>query len=212
MKRTFIIFGVILVIGLPIVLLTLRNPMISTYLRRTFGKGEQAVTSAQFTTTSTDTKTKITLVDTKYLDYVTAKLGIFDKEAIVDREWYMGNTAAIKKHTVTRVEFVLVDDLDSYVYGATGGKLFAAKGDYAVVGDVLKVSIALFPENVENAVLGSTYPLEQAFLKTAFVTLLYAHGISDPRSTAVELGKLRSDMKEYLESGLFPWPIRIDTQ
>ncbi len=212
MKRTVIIVGLILLISLPIALLILRRPMVSTYLRRTLGIGGRAVTSPQFAADSRTPEVKLAIVDTRYLEYVSAKLKIFEADAIVDRELYRGNQSAAKKHTVSRVEFVLVDDLESYVYGATGGKLFAAKGDYTVEGDMLRVSIALFPENVDDNFLGSTYPIEQTFLKTAFVTLLYAHGLSSPREVAKELGTLRSDMKEYLEKGLFPWSIRIEMQ
>lgn len=212
MKRVAIFAGLILLVLLPIILLVLRNPLVSMYLRRTFGIPGGGVTAPQYTAESKATGKKLTLEDTRYLEYVAANLGIFEIEGVYDRDVYRGNRTAPKKHTVTRVKFELMDDLNSYVYGLTGGKLFAAKGDYRVEGETLLVSVAIFPDSIENNPLGSTYALEQAYLKTAFVTLLYAHGISDPRSTATQLEKLKRDMKEYLESGMFAWPIRIDTQ
>lgn len=87
MKRTVVIIGLLLLIVLPIALLVLRRPMVSTYLRRTFGIGGNAVTSPQFATDSRTPEIKLSIVDMKYLNYVSAKLGIFDADAIVDREF-----------------------------------------------------------------------------------------------------------------------------
>lgn len=193
MKRAFIFILLGTLVLLPLALLAIRHPIVSTYLERALGIRKAGVSTTQYVAESKTPDKTLTLVDTGYLNYVAAKLGIFEKDAIVDRNVYRGNKTATKKYTVTQVKFVLIGDLDSYVYGLTGGKLFAAKGDYAVEGDTLRVSIALFPENVEDAKISESYALEQAFLKTAFVTLLYAHGISDPRTTATQLEKLRSD-------------------
>lgn len=209
MQRALIIIGIVVLMLAPIALLVFRHPVVSTYLRTTLRLPSKGQVSEQYTAASEVPETTVKIIDTSYLDYVAVNLGIFKDQAIVDPQIYRGNQTATQRYTVSRVQFTLVDDLDSFVYGASGKNGFAAKGDYRVVDDALEVFISLDVDQVQTNAINRHYAAEEVFLKTVFTTLLYAHGLTSPQETAKFLSELRSDMEQYLETGIFPWPIQI---
>lgn len=212
MQRTLVIIGIVVLLVLPIVLLAFRHPAISTQVQKILRVTTNNQVSDQYVAASEAPGRTLKIVDTAYLEFVAANLGIFKDKAIVDPQLYRGKTDATQKYTVSHVRFVLVPDVEAFVYGSSGKEAFASKGGYRIDGDTLEVLISLNADEIRRGAFNTQFPFEEAFLKTAGVTLLYAHGVSDPMETAKMLEKLKNDMKEYLYTGIFAWPIRIDEQ
>ncbi len=212
MQRALVIFGIVVMLFAPIAMLVFRHPVANRYIRSVLRIPTKVQVSDQYIVVNEARTSTLKLVDTAYLDYVAANLGIFKDQAIVDPRAYRGFPDIQNKYTVSRVQFILVDDMDAFVYASSGKKAFASKGDYRIVNDTLEVSISLNNDEFTQGPLNKQFVLEETFLKTAFVTLLYAHGMSTPLETARVLEKIKTDMKEYLQTGIFAWPIRIEEE
>ena len=82
--RGLIIFALIFFIVLPLELLAINYFATPVCLSTIFRKPIAPVVSARYTVKSDVPGSTIQLADTKYLDYLTANIGISDNQAIVD--------------------------------------------------------------------------------------------------------------------------------
>lgn len=214
-RKAFIVGIVIFILFLPFFLVILRNPQVQEMFP-SFLRGEQrTVTSTHFDTSSSVSGYTVRLVDTKYLDYAATKLGIFSQNGIVDPRIYRGFPDIKNRYTVSKIQYSLVPMVDPAVVMISGPKSFVGRGNFRVQGDTLIVEVSLDLENLINSLVPTQYPLEEAFVRTAMETLYYAHGLvsmSDTRTLVIGLDKIKEDIKNYLYSGIFPWPIRIEKQ
>ncbi len=83
--------GIIVVLILPILVLVIRNPKITTQLPNFQRKSGNTGSIHQYSAKSDVPEYKITLTDSQFLDFVASDIHIFDKNAIIDPQFYAGN-------------------------------------------------------------------------------------------------------------------------
>jgi hypothetical protein len=137
-------------------------------------------------------------------------MGIFDKQAIVDPRVYLGFKDIKTRYTVSRIRFVLVPKVDSLMVALSGKKTFLGIGEYRVEGNVLVLPVSLDFAQLTTGPLAAKLALEDTYLRAVGMVLYYAHGITDNKTNAKAFSKMESDIQEYLYSGIFPWPIKIE--
>ncbi|MBI5839589.1 MAG: hypothetical protein HZB19_05750 [Chloroflexi bacterium] len=203
----FVIIGAV-VLFLPIVLVLFRQPLASFYVNVLRQQSNKAVSSSTYTAQSNVPGYKLTLADTRYLDYMSGKFEIFKEKGVIASQAYMDSENKALRHTVSRIKFLLVPIVDTPLISFSGEKTFVAMGDYTVDGDTLVVRVYL--DTTELSKGPSKYNLETYYMKTALIMLAHAQGLpgrSLKSSATHDIGK---DIKDNLISGLFIWPIRIE--
>lgn len=212
MKRVVII-GVLMLL-IPLVFVTYKN----------WGAIQEAVYKTKFLTRrsstpsqkySAETRTpeaSIALVDTAFLDYITETLHMYDVDAIADPERYMDKRTSVVRHTVSRLTFELVPTLERYIVALGGSADFAGRGMYAVEGDILVVRVSLNEAELVKSHGPVKYNLEDMYLDTALETLLYATAKPGTSIRPTELAKVQKAIKDNVISGIFPRPVKIETQ
>ena len=209
MRRALIVIGVIILLVLPLALWIFKNPALYTLLPSILQPHSQSV-SARFSVANRMPGYSLKLVDTAYLEYVAAYMGIFSDKAIVDPQSYRKPAGTLKRYTVSRVQFVLMPTIDQFLLALSGKKEFAGRGDYVVEGDTLVIKVSVSYDE-QQGFFTKKFSTEDAFLRTAFQTLYYAHGLSDDGVVnAQAFAKIKTDMTDNLYGGVFPWPVRID--
>lgn len=148
------------------------------------------------------------MLDTAYLDYIAGKLTIFAPNGVIDVAANSGDRKVTTRYTVTTMRIELVPKLDRYIVGTSGNEFFAAYGIYSVEGDTLVVKIAL---NFEDSKLSaSTHAEEEVFLDVLYQVLYFAHGVTYGVDFTEGFDKNQKDMKEFLRTNIFAWPIVIE--
>ena len=79
-------------------------------------------------------------------------------------------------------------------------------------GDTLVIRVSLNEEEVTKSNVPARFALEDMFLDTALQTLIYAMGKPGEPISPAELSKVQKAIKDNIPSGIFPRPIRIETQ
>ena len=210
--RGLIIFGIILIIVLPLGLFAFNYFAIPIRLSTILRKPITPVVSARYSVKSDVPGYTIQLADTKYLDYLTANIGIFDNQAIVDPRVYRGFANMKLRYTVTHIQLDLVPSVDWPFVNLSGTDSFVSKGDYLVDHDTLVVRIYLDISALTKG-LTKQFSLEDTYLRTLGETLSFSHGISpDPQTNGEAWTKIADDIQNYLYTGIFAWPIRIEAK
>jgi hypothetical protein len=210
MRKTLIVIAIIIIFLLPLVLLFISNPKVSLFLAPLRQSGSnKAITVQKYSAVSEVTGYTIKLVDTKYLDYLTESMGIFDKQAIVDPRIYLGFKDIKTRYTVSRIRFVLAPKVDSLMVALSGKKTFLGIGEYRIEGDTLVLPVSLDFVQLTTGPLAAKLALEDTYLRAVGMVLYYAHGITDNETNVKAFTKLKSDIQEYLYAGIFPWSIQI---
>lgn len=211
--RLIFIIGIFLLLFFPLAMLALRQPAISTQVSTMLHISPKPITTKRYRVVSNVSGYTIDLIDSAYLDYMTAKMDLFGMQKIVDPTVYYGSSVSQKRSTVTSVRFALVPSVLQPIAIITSPLYptdFLGKGEYDVENDVLVVRVWLnFPELNKN-ILTKEFSLQDTYVRTALWTLQYATGFPLLGSApAASLFNLQQDMKDNLYSGIFPWPIRI---
>lgn len=201
----------LILIALPFILYMLSRSTFPIQLATLFRKPQKSIESNRYSVRSDIPGYRIKLVDNAYLDYVTQSLGIFGAHAVTDPRTYRGFPDLTLRHTVSKVQLVLAPKIDPFIVAISGKNDFLGRGDYRVENDTLIISISLNMDELGSGAKGGQFAIEDAYVQTLGSIWYYAHGISDNMEVNGEaLGKITSDIKEYLHSGVLPWPIRIE--
>jgi hypothetical protein len=194
---------------LPIILLLVKHVALPARLSSALQPIEK-IESDRYSVTSETPGYNLTFADPAYFDYLTAKMEIFANQAVVDPRVYHGFPDLKLQYTVSRIEFVLVPTLDQFVIEIGGKNDFAGRGDYEIKNGVLVIRVLLNPDEAKDGLLPGQFGLEDTFLRTAAQSMYYTHGLSDRSTNMTAFAKIRDDIQQYLYSGVFPWPIRIE--
>lgn len=208
MRRIVIIVGVIILVVLPLVFFVIQQrKKIGTYFTP-WKMTEQPAVPDRYSVASEVPDYSITLIDTKYLDYVAENVGIFEPNAVVDPAVYQGGSEY--RHTVTHVRLVIVHSVPKLLMGVPGQKEIAAMGDYRVSGDTLELLVSINSNETASLAAGS-HSFEDVFLRAALQTMYYAHGLSDdPKDVGAVFRNVQQGIKEYLYNNVVPWPVEIE--
>ena len=199
-----------IVILLPLVLLTYKNldtikrNFLMVKFSTTRSTGEQYAVSSKVPVYTPK------IVNPSYLEYVTARLKIFDSQAIVDPAIYRGSRDSKIRYTVSRVQIELVPRIDNFLLAIGGENDFAGRGTYLVENDTLIVQVSIDPNEIPQGGIKGQYALEDVYLQTALQVLVYAVGSPEKRMDTKELAKIDKDLQEYLYTGIFKRPIVIE--
>ena len=213
--RILVIAGFVMAILLPLVVFVISNPMISTQLPVALRLRGQNVVSPRYSVQSEVPSYTINLENTQYLDYMTTKLKVFDDHAIIDPRYYQGYRDISVHYTISHIRFVLVPTIENPISMVTQQDVTGAhisvvgKGDYSVENGTLVVRVMLNTGVLTYNTLIPKFSLEDKFIHTVLDTLYYAHGLSDPLTNAHSLYDIYQNMKDYLYSGIFIWPVQI---
>jgi hypothetical protein len=210
MRRIVLVIGVIFVLTLPIALLIYQNSDAIKEAARVFYWSNDRSTSPQYTAEVKTEQYSIAIVDTAFLEYLAATMGIYGEQAIVDPAVYFGDPDNLQRYTVSRLKFELVPLLDRYMVGLGGEDDFAGRGVYAVEGDTLVVRVSLNEGAISGSDVQGQFALEDVFLSTALQTLSYVRGTAGPYMDPASLSKIEKDIQEYVHTGIFTRPIRIE--
>lgn len=210
MRRLQWVLFISIVIGLvvlPIALVALRNPQVSTLL-----PVKPSVISNRYSVENIVKGYTLTLVDTSYLDYMTAKFNMFAPDAVVGMGFYTGKLVNTKRQQIDHITFALVDHVDApiSIVGNTPG--LDCRGEYVLDGSTLVDRVAVGFQTIGKQPLTDKYSWENSFLRCALNTLYYAKGVSDPTTSYQALVGIKDDIDKNVYSGLFVWPFRITKQ
>ncbi len=211
--KVLLIASLIVAVLLPLAMSALSNPMIATFLPLPSGLKPATKISSRYSVQNDLSGYTLTLSDTQFLDYLTAKYKIFGQKAIADRRIYKGFNDIKLRYTVSKVQFVLTGDLENPIYAVMVPNVkplsFLAKSEYDVTGDTLIVRVSLNMDKITGGVLVPKFALENQFLQMVSFALYYAEGNSYLDVNAQTMGNITMDIQSYLYSGIFPWPFRI---
>lgn len=212
-RNVLIIITLCVVIVLPLSLYVIRMPQVATFLPPIIRSRQ---TGPRYSVQSDMVGYKLSLADTRYLDYVAAHLNIFVPDAIADPRIYAGQPDIKDRKQISSVRFVLVDHVDHTVDIISEGNgqgapvRIVAMGEYTVQNDVLEVRVAVQFAAIGNPLLVKKFAWEDAFLQCAVTTLYYALGDRDPAANQRELVRIKQDIEhDVYTGGIFPWPFRI---
>lgn len=213
--KTIVVIGVVLILALPLLLIFIRQPVIFIQLHSLLGGTAKPITLTRYIVSSDVPGYTAVLVDSQYLDYMTAKLDVFGNQRIVDPHMYQSSPWQTAHATVSSIHFVLVPDVANPITVITPPSqsgVFVGKGDYEVNGATLVVHVWLNWTELQKNILTKGFTPEDTFLRTALWTLQYAVGFEDlgdgnPKS----FYGIDQDIKNNLYTGIFPWPIGIKT-
>lgn len=203
--------GVLCIIVLPLVLLVFLNADRIKEAVQVFYWSHTRSTSPQYTAETKTPGYSVAVVNTAFLEYLASTMNIYGDEAIVDPRVYFGEPDNPERYTVSHLKFELVPMLDRYMVGIGGKNDFAGRGVYAVEGDTLIVRVSLNEEEVAKTDVEGQFALEDIFLDTALQTLSYVRGSTGSFMDIATVAKIQKDIKEYVRTGIFERPIRIDT-
>lgn len=203
--------GVLCILALPLVLLVLLNADRIKEAAQVFYWSNTRSTSPQYTAETKTPGYSVAVVNTAFLEYLAATMNIYGDEAIVDPRVYFGEPDNTNRYTVSHLKFELVPTLERYMVGLGGKDDFAGRGVYAVEGDTLVVRVSLNEAQIANTNVQGQFALEDIFLDTALQTLSYVRGSTGPFVDIATLAKIQKDIQEYVRTGIFERPIRIDT-
>jgi hypothetical protein len=213
-KRVFLGFGIIAVFVFPVLIFIVRSPKITTLFpvipRLSGNKGS----SHNYSAKSEVPTHSLTLVDSQYMEYMTSNLHAFEPQAIIDPRVYHGFSDIKTRYTVKSIQFILVNSVEKPVGVIVegGGKIpfaMVGQGIYSIDGTVLTIRVALNMPEIQKS-MTRKFSLEDVYLRTAVNTLYYALGVSDPKENQTALLAMKKQIEDYLYTGVFPWPIRIE--
>ena len=124
MRRVSIILLIVLLLGIPIVLLVIHHwaGIVHTYTMLVASKRQ---VSSRYSVANTVPGYVLTLPDTAYLDYITAQLGIFTDDGVIDPAENLGHKEIQTRYTVTNVRFELISPPPQFIVGVDGVDTFA---------------------------------------------------------------------------------------
>lgn len=210
MRRIAIIICVAAIFLLPLALVAYQN---RESIRQVFFKSTFVFRRSVSPQYSIETKTpgyNVAIVNTAFLEYITATMHLYDVNAIADPEMYFGNLATTKRHTVSHVRIELVPTLERYMVGLGGSDDFATRGIYAVEEETLVVRVSLEEQELVKTNIPARFALEDMFLDATLQTLVYATAQPGESINFTVLSDLQKSIEENIKSGLFPRPIRIE--
>lgn len=211
-RRALLVVISILMVAFPIVLYVLTKPNISVLIPTPLNFFNAPSSDMQFSTESQLPGYTLSLADTRFLGYVTETVDIFASNALADPRHWRKQFNITQRASVTRVKFVLVQQVSSpigYVVNPKTAEILG-RGGYDVDGDTMVIRVALDTEALAKAGKADTRSLEDTFLNTAIQTMYYAKGKVDPGEDRRIFGQLKVDMEQYLyKMGVFIWPFRI---
>ncbi len=203
-----IVIIIVVFIALPLLILVLRTPQVSTFLPIR----QHASVSDKYSVENDVKGYTISLVDTSYLDYMTAKLDMFAPNAVVGPGFYTGKLANTRRQQISHITFALVDHVDipiSIVGNAPG---LDCQGDYVLDGNTLVDRVVVGFQTIGKQPITDKYAWENSFLRCALNTLYYAKGVTDPSASYKDLVGIKLDIDKNIYSGIFVWPLRITQQ
>ena len=155
--RALSVLGICALLALPFVLVLLRNPHITTLLPVI----QKPSPSNRYSTASQVKGYTLSVVDTSYLDYMTAKFNVFAPNAVVSPGFYTGKLANTKRQQISHITFVLVDHIDTpiSIVQLYSGKTATldCQGDYVLTGDTLVDRVAVGFDALGKQVLTDKY-------------------------------------------------------
>ncbi len=206
--RVSIIAAVFVLLILPVALFLMRIPRVATL----FPAPPHTTVSGRYNIENTVNGYTLSLVDTSYLDYITAKLALFAPNAVVGLGFYTGKLANTKRQQIDHITFALVDHVDApiSIVGNTPG--LDCQGEYVLDGSTLVDRVAVGFQTIGKQPLADKYSWENSFLRCALNTLYDAKGVTDPAVQYQELLNIKLDIDANVYTGLFAWPFRITKQ
>ncbi len=208
--RRAVAIGVLCIIVLPLVLLVFLNADRIKELAQVVYWSNTRSTSPQYAGETKIPGYRVAVVNTAFLEYLAATMDIYSDQAIVDPRVYFGKPDRPERYSVSHLKFELVPTLERYMVGLGGEDDFAGRGVYAVEGDTLMVRVSLNEEEVAKSDVEGQFALEDIFLDTALQTLSYVRGSTGPYMDIATMAKIQKDIKEYVKTGIFDRPIRIE--
>ena len=91
-RSVLLTVAIVLLLGLPLAIILIRQPAIFIPLRSLLGQQAKPITSKRYSVSSEVPGYSIHLVDSQYLDYITAKLDVFGNNKIVDPHVYQNES------------------------------------------------------------------------------------------------------------------------
>lgn len=163
MKRVFIGISAAVLLLLPIVFVVYQNrgAMQEAIVKSKF-LGRKG-TSPQYSAETKVPEMSVAIVDTAFLEYISATMKLYEDNAIADPEMYFGNKASVKRRTVSHLKLELVPTLTRYMVGLGGSTDFAARGTYAVEEDTLVIRVSLDEKELEKSSIPSRFAVEDMF-------------------------------------------------
>lgn len=214
--RVLVGIGICVVVAIPIVLFALKNPMFSTYLSRSTHLTKPTDKSIRFSARSEVTGYTLRLEGTQYLDTITEKLGLFETNGVITPKSVRENTIVKDRVSVSRVEFILVPALDTFITAKLGTEpnggrpTMWGKAEYSVKKDTLVVRVYLDFVYLTRGPFAQKFYLEDALVQIVTTLLQTATKVSDPASNAQLALEMQAYAKDYLYTGILPWPFRIE--
>ena len=206
--RVFIIAAVAILLLLPVALFLMRGPRVGTLLP----VPSHTTVSDRYSVQSTVNGYTLSLVDTSYLDYVTAKLNLFAPNAVVGPGFYTGKLVNTKRQQINHITFTLVDHVDAPISIVGNMPGLDCHGEYVLDGNTLIDRVVVGFDTLGKQKLMDKFAWENSFLRCALNTLYYAKGVVDPTKRYKDLVDIALDIDKNVYSGLFVWPFRITAQ
>lgn len=208
MRRLFWITVFTLLLATPILLVFVNTPRVRTLLP--FGKPS---VSSKYSVESDVKGYAVTLADTSYLDYITAKMNLFDPNAVVDATFYTKKLKTAKRFQINHIIFFLVNQVEApiSIVSMTDGTRVTVdcQGEYSLRGNTLVDRVRVGFDTLGKQLLMDKFAWESSFLRCALNTLYYAKGVTDPALSYQELVNIKDDLDKNVYSGLFAWPFHI---
>lgn len=159
------------------------------------------------------------IADPQYIEYVAAKNNLFSSNAIVDPAVQMNRAAKAKNHTVKNIRINMVSDLPQPMFLEVGKRTDAntrpspwGKGAYHIEGDTLVFDIYLDIPQIMSGTFVPKYAVEEKLIELISKLILLAVHPGDPQYRADMISQTQASIKDNLLSGLFQWPLRIESK
>ncbi len=204
--------SVIALLFTPIALVFFRSPWIQQLFPTLLQTPQDGIANARYSVTNEVPGYSLKIVNTTYLDYMMAKLGLFNNQIIVDPKTYRGFPGLQQHYSISKIIFSLVPTVDNPLSVVSSDTALLGKGEYRVNADTLLVRVSINFDELKKNSIATRYSLENAYLLTALYTLRYAIGFVNGLPNENGLLSIKNDVQNNLYDGIFAWPFRIEVK
>jgi hypothetical protein len=215
-SRVLIVICLIIIFALPLVLISLDNPNVKLNVLWPFYNTFLNTNKEYAVINSNNPSYKLTISDAAYLDFVTAKLSLYDADAIVDPLYFQGNTERAKRYTIKKITYELVNDVGFPISKINTHRSSSSLSQnvglvgYKIEKDTLIILVSLNFPVIEFNTEVRKIDMNETF-STLVLQALYMVKAGSPNfDESQEAVNVVKDIHKYINSGKFSWPFSIE--
>lgn len=211
--KVALMVGAVLVLLIPLSIAAYRYPPFSRYFQSLFGT-PNSVISQKYKVESIVPDYDLRLADTAYLEWLAAKLQLFDAQGVIEPKYYLDRSGPDRK-TVKSITFRLVEHINfpltSLVPEMRPFEPVRRTGsaEYTIEGDTLVVSVYVNIADLAKEKNFNADSPDQVFVQLVSQILYTASFKEKDNIGFTRDTDIVRDIRGYLRGNIFPWPFII---